>query len=86
MWPAKERNLDDVGFMRQVVAAVGEELGPEVVDTGRTFAMGFSSGGHMVQRLAFEAADFVSGVAVVNANVPVADNTSPARTRAPRSR
>ena len=28
MWPAKERNLDDVGFMRQVVAAVGEELGP----------------------------------------------------------
>ncbi len=83
MWPAKERNLDDVGFMRQAVAAIGEELGPEVVDTSRTFAIGFSSGGHMVQRLAFEAADFVSGVAVVNANVPVDDNITCEDSRTP---
>ncbi|MGO1635382.1 MAG: alpha/beta hydrolase family esterase [Corynebacterium variabile] len=83
MWPAKEQNLDDVGFMRQVVASVGEELGPDVVDTERTFAMGFSSGGHMVQRLAFEAPDLVSGVAVVNANVPVDDNITCEDSRTP---
>ncbi|HIW91681.1 MAG TPA: hypothetical protein H9870_08480 [Candidatus Corynebacterium avicola] len=74
MWPAKEKDLDDVGFMRKAVDAIGDDLGPDVVDTSRTFAVGFSSGGHMVQRLAFEAPDLISGVAVVNANVPVDDN------------
>ncbi|MGO1950946.1 MAG: alpha/beta hydrolase family esterase [Mycobacteriaceae bacterium] len=83
MWPAKERNLDDVGFMRQAVTAIGEDLGPDVVDTSWTFAIGFSSGGHMVQRLAYEASDFVSGVAVVNANVPVDDNITCQDTRDP---
>lgn len=73
-WPAKDKNLDDVGFMREAVDVIGKELGTDVVDTSQIFAVGYSSGGHMVQRLAFEAPDLVSGVAVVNANVPVDDN------------
>lgn len=73
-WPAKEKNLDDVGLMRHVVDGIHHDLGHDTVDVSRTFAIGFSSGGHMVQRLAYEAPDLVSGIASVNANVPVEDN------------
>lgn len=73
-WPAKQENLDDVGLMRHVVDTVHDDLGPETVDVDRTYAIGFSSGGSMAQRLAFEAPDLVSGVASVNSNIPVDDN------------
>ena len=53
-WPAKEKNLDDVGLMRHVVDGIHHDLGHDTVDVSRTFAIGFSSGGHMVQRLAYE--------------------------------
>lgn len=75
-WPAKEKNLDDVGLMRHVVDGIHHDLGHDTVDVSRTFAIGFSSGGHMVQRLAYEAPDLVSGIASVNANVPVDDNNA----------
>lgn len=73
-WPAKASNLDDVGLMRTVVEDIHRDLGPDTVDVDRTFAIGFSSGGSMAQRLAFEAPDLVSGIASVNANIPVDDN------------
>ena len=67
-WPAKERELDDVGLMRQVVGALGS--------TGPVYAVGFSSGGHMAMRLALEAPELVDGVGVVAANPPAPDNQS----------
>ncbi|WP_420099888.1 alpha/beta hydrolase family esterase [Corynebacterium sp.] len=66
-WAAKEEDLDDVGLMRHVV---------DSLDAERTFAIGFSSGGHMVQRLAYEAPDLVDAIASVNANVPTDDNNA----------
>lgn len=75
-WPAKEKDLDDVRLMRHVVDGIHHDLGHDTVDVSRTFAIGFSSGGHMVQRLAYEAPDLVSGIASVNANVPVDDNNA----------
>lgn len=73
-WAAKEKDLDDVGLMRHVVDSLHAE---------RTFAIGFSSGGHMVQRLAYEAPDLVNGIAAVNANVPTDDNNACADSGAP---
>ena len=73
-WPAKEDNVDDVGLMRDIVTQLGTDLGENTVDTATVFALGFSSGGHMAQRLAFEAPDLVSGIASVNANVATDDN------------
>lgn len=76
-WAAKEDDLDDVGLMRQVVEDIQGDLndsGTAQVDVERTFALGFSSGGHMAQRLAYEAPDLVSGIASVNANVATDDN------------
>ncbi|MGO1949553.1 MAG: alpha/beta hydrolase family esterase [Mycobacteriaceae bacterium] len=73
-WPAKEQDLDDVQLMRDVVDSTEEDLGADTVDTGQVFALGFSSGGHMAQRVAYEAPDLVSGIASINANIPTADN------------
>lgn len=65
-WPAKERDLDDVGLMREIVHTLGT--------SEPVYAVGFSSGGHMAMRLALEAPDLVASVAVVAANPPTADN------------
>lgn len=67
-WPAKERDLDDVGLMREIVETAGAR--------GPVYAVGFSSGGHMAMRLALEAPDLVDGIAVVAANPPTANNQS----------
>ena len=66
VWPAKERDLDDVGLIREVARTHGSN--------GPVYAVGFSSGGHMAMRLAIEAPDLVDGVAAVAANPPTEDN------------
>lgn len=60
--PARDRGVDDVGFSRALVAAVGERLN---IDRSRVFATGMSNGGMMALRLACDAADLVRAVAAV---------------------
>jgi polyhydroxybutyrate depolymerase len=60
--PARDRGVDDVGFSRALVAAVGERL---PVDRTRIFATGMSNGGMMALRLACDAAELVRAVAAV---------------------
>jgi polyhydroxybutyrate depolymerase len=59
---ARDRNVDDVGFVRAVVADVRRRL---EVDARRIYATGMSNGGMLAHRLACEAADVFSGVAAV---------------------
>ncbi|GAB4038241.1 MAG: PHB depolymerase family esterase [Rubrivivax sp.] len=60
--PAKERDIDDVGFARAVVAAVTNQLN---IDRQRVFATGFSNGAMLTHRLACEASDVFRGIAPV---------------------
>ncbi len=60
--PAQRGSVDDVGFLRAVVAEVGAEL---PVDEDRVFAMGHSNGGIMAYRLACDASDVFAAVGVV---------------------
>jgi polyhydroxybutyrate depolymerase len=53
-------NIDDVGFIRAVVAAVSAEAN---VDPRRIYATGLSNGGAMSQRLACDAADLFAATA-----------------------
>ncbi len=53
-------DLDDVGLMRDIVAAVGEEWN---VDLSRVYATGSSNGSSMANRLACEASDLFAGIA-----------------------
>jgi polyhydroxybutyrate depolymerase len=59
---ARDRQVDDVGFVRAVVAAVRQQLS---IDPARLYATGMSNGGMMAHRLACEAADLFAAIAPV---------------------
>jgi len=56
---AMQHNVDDVGYVRRIVATVSRVYR---VDAQRVYATGFSNGGMMARRLACEAADIISGI------------------------
>ncbi|HEX6810753.1 MAG TPA: alpha/beta fold hydrolase [Planctomycetota bacterium] len=73
---ASEHDVDDTAFLRAVVADVQKRV---AIDPSRVFAVGHSNGGMMCHRLAREAADVFTGIAVVAGamNFTTADATSP---------
>ena len=75
-YAAKQRGVDDVGFLRAVVARLDGDpaLGGRRIANDEVFAAGLSNGGHMALRLALEAPDFVAGVAAIAASLPAAGN------------
>ncbi len=64
---ANTLDIDDVGFLRALVARLEAELD---VDPARVYATGMSNGGQMAYRLALEAPDLVAAVAPVAAGLP----------------
>ena len=64
--PAQGENVDDVGFTRDMVAAIESEY---CIDTERVYATGFSNGSAMVFRLACEAADLFAAFAPVGGSL-----------------
>jgi polyhydroxybutyrate depolymerase len=77
-YPAKRLNIDDIGFMRAIIARLHAENG---IDPARVFAMGYSDGGEMAHRLAIEAPAEIAAIAAVEANLPAATDIicTPAR-------
>lgn len=67
---ANRLGIDDVGFVRALVARLTRELG---TDPERVSALGFSGGGHMAYRLALEIPEQIPAVAVLGASLPVAE-------------
>lgn len=59
---ARDRHIDDVGFVRHVHADVARHL---TIDRRRVFAVGMSNGGMMAWRLACEAPDLFRAIAAV---------------------
>lgn len=66
-YSANTRNVDDVGFLRALVAHLAGELG---LDPARVYATGVSNGGQMAYRLALEAPELVAAIAPVAAGLP----------------
>ena len=66
-YAANRENIDDVGFLRALVARMVDEQG---VDPARVFATGLSNGGQMAYRLGLEAPDLVAGIAAMAASLP----------------
>src|SRR5262245_16000800 len=60
--------IDDVGFMRALVAAVSAEAN---IDSRRVYATGLSNGGAMTQRLACDAADLFAAAAPMSFPIPL---------------
>jgi polyhydroxybutyrate depolymerase len=59
---AQEKNIDDVGFVRAIIADLQSVVN---IDTDRIYATGMSNGGILAYRLACEAADLIAAVAPV---------------------
>jgi polyhydroxybutyrate depolymerase len=70
-FPAKELNIDDIGFTEKLIAYFKEKY---QIDTDNVFAAGFSNGGQMVMKLANTRASLFKGFAVISANRPTDDN------------
>lgn len=70
---AKERNVDDVGFVRALIDDVTARFG-----TGPVFVTGFSNGAMMTYRLGCELADRIAGIAVVSGAMNL-DTCTPSR-------
>ena len=64
---AKTENIDDVGFLRALVAKYQADLG---IDPARVYAFGYSNGGQMAFRLAMEEPRLVAAIATTAANMP----------------
>jgi polyhydroxybutyrate depolymerase len=60
--PARDKDVDDVGFIREMIARLSRQLN---IDRGKIFATGMSNGGLMAQRLACEMADTFKAIAPV---------------------
>lgn len=60
---AKKNNVDDVGFIRALVAEVRSKYS---IDPRRIYASGISNGGMMSYRLACEASDVFAAIGVVS--------------------
>lgn len=65
--PYDDMNRDDVGYIRELVAAIQEKY---PVDPTRIYAVGSSNGGFMTFRLACEATELFAAVATVMALMP----------------
>jgi polyhydroxybutyrate depolymerase len=61
---APPMNVDDVGFTRDLVAAIESQYN---IDRGRIFATGMSNGGFFCYRLACDAPDIFAAIAPVSA-------------------
>lgn len=65
--PANAAGVDDVAFVRALLAAVQQDFG---VDDDRIFATGMSNGGFLTQRLGCELAGTFAAIAPVASTLP----------------
>lgn len=70
-YPSNREDIDDVGFVRELVGQMEEAHG---VDPSRVFITGISNGGHMTYRMGLEAPDEVAAIAPLVASLPVESN------------
>ena len=70
-YSANTRDIDDVGFLRQLIEKFVEERG---ADRSRVYVAGLSNGGHMAYRMGLEAPRVVAGIGAIGANLPVPSN------------
>jgi polyhydroxybutyrate depolymerase len=71
-YPAKRLNIDDMGFVRAIIARFVSDLD---IDPSRVFAAGYSDSAEMVHRLALEAPKEIAAVAAIEGNLPAASDT-----------
>jgi polyhydroxybutyrate depolymerase len=59
--PARKQHVDDIGFMRDLIAKIGSDY---KVDPARVYGTGFSNGGMLLHYIACEAPDVFTAIAI----------------------
>jgi polyhydroxybutyrate depolymerase len=67
---ANRLSVDDVAFVRHLLRWSSDRYG---TSSEKAFAIGYSSGGHLVYRLALEVPDLLAAASVFAANLPASD-------------
>ncbi len=75
---ARDKNIDDVGFIRELISKVSQQLN---IDSKRIYSTGMSNGGMMSYRLACEMPETFQGIAAVAGT----DNTIDCNPKSPIS-
>lgn len=70
-YQANVDNIDDIRFLQQIETHIAQKLGNTFK---HIFATGHSNGGHFCFKLAFEAPDWIDGIAAISANIPIKEN------------
>ena len=70
---AKQENVDDVGFLAQIIHHLVSEAG---ANAQSVYLFGYSNGGQMALRMALERPTEVTKIALVGANLPVPDDNA----------
>jgi polyhydroxybutyrate depolymerase len=71
-YEAKALDINDVAFLHALIDQFRRDF---IIDRTRVFAVGYSSGGQMVYRLALESRSEISAIAAIGASLPTADNS-----------
>lgn len=71
---AEEHNIDDVGFVKSLLASLHEQYS---IDDDKIYATGFSNGGVLVARLIQELPDTFAGAAMVMSSFGVEEEILP---------
>lgn len=66
-YEARAQEIDDVAFLREIINQQATRFG---ADRQKVFLVGYSNGGHLAFRVAMEAHELVSAIAVIGANLP----------------
>ncbi len=66
--PALKKSIDDVGFLKAMVADIGRRT---PIDTQRVYGTGFSNGAMMVHRVACDAPDLFKAIAAASGGIMV---------------
>ncbi len=65
-YPAKQLNLDDVGFTEQIISYFKTNY---EIDANEIYSVGYSNGGQMVMKLANLKPEWFKGFDIISANI-----------------
>lgn len=66
-YTANTSDINEIAFFKEMISFFNQEYS---IDENRIFSVGYSNGGHMCFKLAFELPEKFKGIGVYNANVP----------------
>jgi polyhydroxybutyrate depolymerase len=66
-YTANTSNINDISFFKEMISFFNQKY---IIDEGKIYSIGYSNGGQMCLKLAFELPEIFTGIGVYTANIP----------------